>query len=261
MATKSGSAAKLAKKRPKAGNTQEEAENRRKVFAEAYLTNGGNASQAAVAAGFSEKTAGAAGSRLLKHVEVERILNSRRGEVLENLKISTQTALDRIWGMATADVRELVEYRVGCCRYCHGKDNRYQRTSGEMERAEAEHAKVNEAAIEAGKPTTLFDPQGGIGFDKRLPPNKECQECFGEGVGRTIFKDTATISPAAAALFAGVKETKDGLEIKTHSQLDALEKVAKHLGLYEKDNKQKSALEGISRATLKLIAEKLSGCK
>lgn len=251
-------ASKKVKAKVKAGNTQEDAANRRKVFVEAYLTNGGNASQAAVAAGFSEKTAGAAGSRLLKHVEVKRIINSRRGEVLETLRISTSTALEQIWGMATADVRELVEYRVGCCRYCYGKGNRYQRTSGEMARDEAAHAKANEEAIEKGKPCTEFDRQGGIGYDKRREPNAACQECFGEGVGRTVFKDTSKLSPAAATLYAGVKETKDGLEVKTHSKLDALEKIAKHLGLYEKDNKQRSPLEGISRESLQAVVERLS---
>jgi hypothetical protein len=45
--------------------------------------------------------------------------------------------------------------------------------------------------------------------------------------------------------------TKDGLEtvsvkIKQHSKVAALEQLAKHLGLYEKDNKQKGYVIRVS---------------
>ena len=55
-----------------------------------------------------------------------------------------------------------------------------------------------------------------------------------------MLKDTRNLSPAAVALYAGVKQTKEGIEIKMHSKMDALEKLAKHVGLYEKDNQQKA---------------------
>ena len=132
----------------------------------------------------------------------------------------------------TADPRDLMEYRIGCCRYCWGKRFLYQRTQAEFDREEAELAKANEDAVAAGKPTKAFNPMGGVGYDKRRPPNPECPECAGEGVGRTVFKDTRTISPAAASLFAGVKETKEGLELKLHSKDAAMDKVFRHLGLY-----------------------------
>ena len=38
-----------------------------------------------------------------------------------------------------------------------------------------------------------------------------------------------------------VIETKSGLKIKFYSKLDAIEKLAKHLGFYEKDNRQSKA--------------------
>lgn len=104
MATKKGKA--VTKKRPKAGNTQEDAEHRRKLFVEAYLTNGGNASQAAVAAGFSGKTAGAAGSRLLKHVEVLTMLQQRRKVVIEKMELTTERTLREIARLAYVDPRK-----------------------------------------------------------------------------------------------------------------------------------------------------------
>lgn len=50
---------------------------KQKAFVEAYLRNGGNATQAALAAGYSEKTAYAQGCRLLKHVEIKNRLAKR----------------------------------------------------------------------------------------------------------------------------------------------------------------------------------------
>jgi phage terminase small subunit len=104
MATKKGKVA--IKKRSKAGNTQEDAEHRRKLFVEAYLTNGGNASQAAVAAGFSGKTASAAGSRLLKHVEVLTMLQQRRKVVIEKMELTTERTLREIARLAYVDPRK-----------------------------------------------------------------------------------------------------------------------------------------------------------
>ncbi len=71
-------------------------------------------------------------------------------------------------------------------------------------------------------------------------PKDDCPICGGDGQARTVLKDTRHLSANAAALYAGAKQTKDGIEIKMHSKLDAIEKLAKHLGVYEKDNQQKA---------------------
>ena len=55
-----------------------------------------------------------------------------------------------------------------------------------------------------------------------------------------VLKDTRTLSQQAAALYAGAKVTKHGIEVQMHSKMDAIEKLAKHLGVYEKDNQQKA---------------------
>lgn len=196
--------------------------------------------------------------RLLADPNIADAIAAAKAARSKATAITSEEALQHVWGIATADTRELVEYRIGCCRHCWGENYRYQRTAGEFERDEVELAKANERAVESNKTVLAFDPKGGIGFDKRIAPNRECPECFGEGVGRTVFKDTARLSPGAAALYAGVKETKDGLQVLTHNKGEALEKVFKHLGLYEKDNKQRSLLEGVSRETLKAVAERLS---
>lgn len=234
-------ASKSKSAKPKAGQNKQSAEQRAKLFVEAYLSNNQNASKAALAAGFSPKSAASQGSRLLKNVKVRQLLDSRREETIEKVGIETERTLQEVWNIVTADPRELVEYRVGCCRFCWGKGFRYQRTANEMARDRAAHAAQvaqHQAGETKGKPPGPFDEAGGGGFLLTREPNAACPECGGEGVGRSVFKDTRKVSAVAASLFAGVKETKDGLEIKLHSKVDALEKAMRHLGLYKKDNEQ-----------------------
>lgn len=126
-----------------------------------------------------------------------------------------------------------MEVKTGCCRCCHGEGHKFQRTLLEMN-------SDRERWLDKGKDPSEFDEQGGIGFNPLLLPHPECPNCGGDGDARTVLKDTRHLSPSAAALYAGAKQTKDGIEIKMHSKLDALEKLAKHVGLYQKDNEQKT---------------------
>jgi phage terminase small subunit len=224
------------------------------VFCQEYMKDL-NGTQAAIRAGYSEKTSNEQAGRLLSKVSVRSRLDELRKERASRTNITADRVLTEAWNIATADPRELVEYRIGCCRFCYGEGHRYQRTAAEFERDEAAHSALCEKAIMDGKPHPgEFDPKGGTGFNKLTDPNPECPECFGEGMGRTVFKDTSKVSKATASLFAGVKETKDGLEIKLHSKDGALEKLFKHLGLYELDNKQKGPAEALTAlATAELL--------
>jgi phage terminase small subunit len=210
-----------------------------------------NATQAAIRAGYSERSARTQAADLLAKPNIAEVIHRLRKERATRTDITADRVLTEAWNIATADPRELVEYRIGCCRHCYGKDHRYQRTAAEFERDESEHSARCEKAIMDGKPHPgEFDPKGGTGFNKLTEPNPECPECFGEGLGRTVFKDTSKVSKATASLFAGVKETKDGLEIKLHSKDGALEKLFKHLGLYERDNEQRTEVGQIRKENL-----------
>ena len=55
---------------------------RKRAFCEAYLV-GGNATQAAIAAGYSAKTARSQGQRLLTFVDVQEYLDQRNQEISE----------------------------------------------------------------------------------------------------------------------------------------------------------------------------------
>lgn len=97
------------KKRPKPKQTSQKdtAAARRARFIEALLSNGENISHAALAAGFSPKSAASQGSRLLKHVEVQQALNTRRTEVLQKFQLTTERTLQEIARLAYSDPRRL----------------------------------------------------------------------------------------------------------------------------------------------------------
>lgn len=84
---------------------------RRSRFIEAYVENGGNGTQAAIAVGCPEKTAKQAGSRMLRHPEVATAVESRRAAVLAEARAKTgltvQRTLDEIARLAYFDIRKL----------------------------------------------------------------------------------------------------------------------------------------------------------
>lgn len=56
------------------------------IFVTEYIKNGNNATQAAISAGYSEKTAYSQGSRLLKSVEVQQYLNKTEQNLNRDLR-------------------------------------------------------------------------------------------------------------------------------------------------------------------------------
>ncbi|OGA97130.1 MAG: hypothetical protein A3E79_00170 [Burkholderiales bacterium RIFCSPHIGHO2_12_FULL_61_11] len=183
--------------------------------------------------GAKETTARTEASKVLAKPNIQAELARLRAESSVRTNISADMAVKEAWAIAMADPRELMEYRIGCCRHCWGFQFRHQRTDAQLESDREAHERTKAMASEkTAAKMGEFPEKGGGGFDLRRAPNPECPECGGEGKGRTVFKDTRNISAAAASLFAGVKETDKGLEIKLHPKGDSLDKVFRHLGLY-----------------------------
>lgn len=193
-----------------------------------------NGTQAAIRAGFGVASARFEASRLLATDEVKQAIETAMQARSERTEIKADDVLRRIWGIATADARELIEMRRCCCRYCYGKNHLYQRTPREMRDALAEFDRAQIKAKASGEPfAAQFNEAGGIGFDPRKDPNPECPECFGEGEERVFPKDSRDLSATGRLLYAGVKTTQHGLEIKTHDQTQMLIKAGEHLGLFK----------------------------
>ncbi len=72
---------------------------KQKAFIKQYLIDG-NATRSAIAAGYSAKTAYAAGSRLLKHVQVDTEINKQVNKRSEKLELTADYVLGSIRDIA-----------------------------------------------------------------------------------------------------------------------------------------------------------------
>lgn len=227
-------------------------------FVQQYLIDL-NGTQAAIRAGYSPKTAQEQASRLLSNSLVQAAVAKAKEKRVQRLEIDQDRVVLELWNVLTADANGLVEYRRTCCRYCYGKDHRYQFTAGEMERAKLEHRaevlKAKAEGIELSPQEQVFDEMGGIGFDPRKPPLEECPECFGEGHGEVFVKDTRALTPELRSLYAGVKRTKDGLEVKMHDKKGMGELLMRHLGMLN----DKMKLQGDPENPLTLLLRQVQG--
>ncbi|WP_299671692.1 terminase small subunit [uncultured Roseobacter sp.] len=208
---------------------------RKELFCQHYV-GCFNASEAARKAGYSQKTAGSQGARLLKDVAVQERVAFLQSENAKALELDTADVLERWTTLALADPNELISHIVGSCRHCHGKGFKYQwRDQDEFEDHHQAWSDLPEKARDS-----MREPSnaGGYGYRFRREPNIECPQCDGFGRQRTVAHDTTRLSPAAKTLYAGVKETQHGIEIKMEDRAAALNNIARTLGMFAKDNER-----------------------
>lgn len=212
-------------------------------FVERYLAHiPPNGTQAAIEAGFSPKRAARTATDLLNNPAVKNQIEQRqavaRQAFREQAEFDRDALLQELWHTALADDTEISQVHRICCRFCHGTGHTRQYTPAEWRNAQANHAQACREA-EAEKlpaPPPLDEPDGW--YNGKLSPHPDCPECFGRGQEVVYLADTRTLSPFARRLYAGVKITKDGIEVKTRSKEGAQDKLMRHLGMYEADNKQ-----------------------
>ena len=197
-----------------------------KLFVKEYLVDL-NASAAYRRAGYVGKNANVNSSQILAKPSIQAAIQEEMATRSRRTEITVDAVLKSWWELANADPNELIEVRRTCCRHCYGVDNQWQRTQREIERDRIQW----ERSLAPAKPTE-FQELGGVWYDPRKPPFADCPECFGEGERQVFAKDTRMLSPQARRLYAGVKETKDGIEIKMRDQDEAMLNVAKHLGMF-----------------------------
>lgn len=168
------------------------------------------------------------GHRLTRHPKIAPIIEARLEQLGETLSDETELTVMRVlqefMTLATADPDEVTGVRVGACRHCWGVGHQYQWTPAEFMEA-TKHAEKADR--------DLPDPSGGIDFDRTAMPNSECPECRGEGILRQVPVDTSKLSPGGRALFAGVKPTAHGIEIKLRDRDKAMENAAKIVGAFK----------------------------
>ncbi|ARL48206.1 hypothetical protein BOC50_36445 [Burkholderia pseudomallei] len=208
---------------------------KQKRFVDEYLIDL-CATAAARRAGYSERSAAAIGDENLRKPAIRAAVDAAMKERGERTRMTADQVLLLAESMLLADVNQLISYQHRCCRHCWGVGHAYQwKNERELALAINSHARAIAAAKKAKVPPDAWpappDDSGGLGFDPRRDPHPTCPECFGEGVQHEVIADTRKVSAELQALFAGVKRTKDGIELKTLSKDKILELMFRHHGL------------------------------
>ncbi|OMF98190.1 terminase small subunit [Paenibacillus sp. FSL R7-0337] len=227
---------------------------RHKLFVKEYLVDL-NAKQAAIRAGYSAKTAEQQASRLLSNVKVQEAIRAAQDKRAAKVEITAEMVMQRWWDIATANPNDLIHTRRLACRYCHGFDHKYQWLD-DAEFAQAYKLALDHAEAEAKKQDRPIDAvlpseEGGYGYDRLADPHPACPKCRGEGLLDLHIEDTRKLQGGAKLLYAGIKESKSGIEIQMHDQMKALENVARHLGMF------KDKLEVSGTLTIEQLLERL----
>jgi phage terminase small subunit len=174
------------------------------------------------------------GGKLMRDSRIQAAIHARIREGVQATGTDIGWLLGRFLDIATADPRELIGLKVGCCRYCHGDDHGYQWREREYLEACGSVEQENAALRSVHRPATVPypDPAGGFGFNATLPPVPDCPQCHGEGVERFVPRDTDKLSDQALLLYGGVKVKRDGYEIIIASREKAMEMVGKIMGAF-----------------------------
>ncbi len=168
--------------------------------------------------------------RLLSDPSIAARVQAMRDEAMAHTVITVREMAQDFYDIATADPNELISYVLECCRFCYGVEHRYQWVD------ETEYAVAYDRAAElatADKPAQYPDMVGGFGYHPANEPNMTCPCCFGRGQGNIIVHDTTKLSPKALKLYAGVKKTKDGLEVLMHDQMKARDALGRMMGIFK----------------------------
>ena len=207
-----------------------------------------NATQAAIRAGYSENGAGQQAHLLLKNIEIAGAIKERMEEVAVAAGITPEWVVAQWAKIAMADPNALVQVRRCCCRHCHGFGHQYQWT-------EAEYTDAVNRAIDSGKPAP--DGMGGFGYNPNAEPHPDCPECGGEGMETVHIADTRKLKGSAKVLYAGAKQTRNGIEILTRNKDAAVVNLARYLGMMV-DKKELSGPGGGPIPMASLTAEDLT---
>jgi phage terminase small subunit len=216
---------------------------RQAAFVREYVKDW-NATQAAIRAGYSERTADEQGCRLLANTRVRSAIDRRLEQIAAAAEVDVAMVVRELLDVATADARELVSVHRDCCRHCYGIGHEYEWNEWEFRKA-CEAAAAHRCNYEKPKDGGCFNPgdncakrilpfpAGGFGYNATRQPNPECPACFGRGVETVVVADTRKLSPQAAKLYAGAQQTKDGVKALARNQNEALMALGRYLGMFK----------------------------
>lgn len=154
-------------------------------------------------------TAHSNASRMLRNARVFRAVSFLRDKRQQRLSLTEDEIIHQLSAIASANPNELVQYRRVNCRHCWGERHLYQWRDIE------EFDKAAEKASTDGKEEPEY---GGLGFVETGFPNEDCPRCNGEGETQLFVADTTQLEGDARWLYAGIKQTQNGLEVRMANQ-------------------------------------------
>ncbi len=115
-------------------------ERRYVTFAKAYVTNGFVAKSAAIAAGYSTRTAEVQGARLLRIAKVLEMISEFSGPVHDAYQVTYERVIEELANVAFADIGSLVDWDEHGARLRASKDldPRARRAVKKLESVESE---------------------------------------------------------------------------------------------------------------------------
>lgn len=181
--------------------------------------------EAALAAGYSPHGASVTAARLLADSNIVEAVRERITQRALVADITPQQVLAHWVAIANADPSALVRSRRLNCRHCWGTNHGYRWKAHELAEAWDEATAHDEP---------MPDTTGGVGFRRTDDPNPDCPRCDGEGELDVYVADISMVPEKDRVLYAGLKQTKDGLEIKMHDQQAAWDNIRDWLGMIVK---------------------------
>ena len=156
------------------------------------------------------------------------------------------------------DANEIVQFRRVCCPFCYSEGGEPQQTPEEYFFEKAKWDKRRLANPDLPEWPAVREKW----WDKSLPPNPECRNCHGDGVGEMFIKDSRQLSPLARLMYCGVRPTSDGsLEVVMQSKEKAADNLAKALGLF-REREEKTTVNIISNDDLaKIYFDRIQNAK
>lgn len=180
-----------------------------------------NAKAIAVSVGVSKGSAQQLASEWLQRPDVQALVRAKLQTLVAETGYTIKDAIQRWVDIASADLNDVVSVRRVNCRHCHGVNHAYQWSARQY---------FDTCARSMSKGDPLPDMEGGDGWRRNREPHPDCPECGGDGEEDVYVTDTRKLKGAAKLLYAGVKMTKYGPEVQTHSQAEAVVNLVKVLG-------------------------------
>ena len=234
------------------------------AFVREYMVDW-NATQAAIRAGYSPKSAAQAGCAMLIKPNVQQAVHGLASARARRMGIDADDLM-RLWAaIVSFDANELVQLRRVCCAYCYADDgNQPLLSPSGLEQAKRKHDAERAKRLRANEDDDIgeYPEYAGPWLDKRLPPVDGCPECGGDGREEVFFSDTRNLSPAALQVYSGIKVGERGIEMLMMSKEKAMDNLARALGLFRERDQEGSGSVSVSGEELcKLFDDRMRAAR